>query len=193
MLEGLFVPSPDDRGAAVMAPPHPQYGGSMENPVVGEIADACHRAGLASIRFNWRGVGASAGTATGEPDVASADYAAALGFAEESSQGPIAACGYSFGAALALTAVEGHPRVKQLLLVAPPVLMLSRAALKSFPGRILLVAGDRDEYAPRRELEALSTEFDHTEFVSLAGTDHYFMTGLPELGRVAENFLGRIS
>ena len=192
VLEGIFVPSDEARGAAVMAPPHPLYGGSMENPVVTEVADACHRAGLASLRFNWRGVGASGGEATGEPTSGAADYAAALVFAEESSEGPIAACGYSFGAASAVAVAQAHARVSALVLVAPPVAMLDRAALKSFAGRILIVAGDRDEYAPMSELEAIAREVETAELVSLPGTDHYFMRGLPELGRAGEQFLKRL-
>ena len=62
-LEGLYLAGEDgDAGGAVIAPPHPLYGGSMESPVVGEVAHACARAGLATLRFNWRGVGASAGS-----------------------------------------------------------------------------------------------------------------------------------
>lgn len=192
VLEGLFVPSQEDRGAAVIAPPHPLYGGSMEHPVLTEVADACHRAGLASLRFNWRGVGASAGSPSGEPALGAADYAAALAFAEDSSEGPIVACGYSFGAASAATAARADQRVKALLLVAPPVAMLERATLKSFPGRILLISGDRDEYAPMEEIEALAGQLDNTEFFPLAGTNHFFMSGLAELGRESERFLKRI-
>ena len=51
--------SGDDR-AAVVAPPHPEYGGSLDNPVVNELAYALYQEGFASLRFNWRGVGASA-------------------------------------------------------------------------------------------------------------------------------------
>ena len=62
-----------------------------------------------------------------------------------------------------------------------------------------IVAGDRDEYAPMDELEALASELETAELVELVelvalpGTDHYFMTGLPELGRAAEHFLKRLA
>jgi alpha/beta superfamily hydrolase len=69
--------SEPNRGA-VIAPPHPLYGGSMDSPVVTEVAHACEAAGIASLRFNWRGVGASAGDVTGDEEVADADYAASL-------------------------------------------------------------------------------------------------------------------
>ena len=52
-LEGIFLAGAkdDDRGA-VIAPPHPLYGGSMDSPVATEIAFACHRSGIATLRFN---------------------------------------------------------------------------------------------------------------------------------------------
>ncbi|HKX46761.1 MAG TPA: hypothetical protein VJP77_08665, partial [Planctomycetota bacterium] len=53
-LEGLFVPiEPGTRGGAVIAAPHPLMGGSMESPVVTELAHACQRSGRGSLRFNW--------------------------------------------------------------------------------------------------------------------------------------------
>ena len=59
-LEGIYVAGANgDASGAVVAPPHPLFGGSMDSPVVNEVAWACRTAGLASLRFNWRGVGAS--------------------------------------------------------------------------------------------------------------------------------------
>ena len=54
-LEGIYLSGPDGAASgAVVAPPHPLYGGSMDSPVVNEIAYACQKAGHASLRFNWR-------------------------------------------------------------------------------------------------------------------------------------------
>ncbi len=66
-LEGPFIAAADDDAlGVVVAPPHPLYGGSMEVPMVNEIAHAARTAGLASLRFNWRGAGASGGAASSE-------------------------------------------------------------------------------------------------------------------------------
>lgn len=189
-LEGLHVPAegtPD--GGAVVAPPHPAYGGSMDSPVVTELAHACARTRLESLRFNWRGVGASGGEVTGDFDVAQADYRAALAFIEDSVQGPVVACGYSFGAATAVRASLGRATVRRMVLVAPPPAMLDDRALASFPGAIFVATGARDAIAPPDELEKRCAALERAEFVVIPDTDHFFMTGLGQLGRAATEWL----
>ncbi len=191
-LEGLHVPVPDGAvGGAVIAPPHPLYGGSMDSPVVTEIAHACDHAELESLRFNWRGVGASAGEVTGDPAVGTADYAAALDFLEESVEGPIVACGYSFGAAAAVRAAVGRPRVQRLLLVAPPPVMIDPKMLEGFPGAVDVMVGDRDEFAPLAGVEKLLEGIPKSRLEVLPECDHFFMAAVPEVGRVARSFLAR--
>jgi len=189
-LEGIYVagegPEP---GGAVVAPPHPLYGGSLESPVVGEVAHACGQAGRAAIRFNWRGVGASAGERSGEAGDAAADYGAALDYLAETVEGPLLAGGYSFGAVAALRVGAAHPRVDRLVLVCPPASMLDADTIAGFSGRALVVAGGRDEIAPPAALETLfGDERHHFELVPEA--DHFFMDGLAGLGRIVSRWLG---
>jgi len=189
-LEGLYLAGEDgDAGGAVIAPPHPLYGGSMESPVVGEVAHACARAGLATLRFNWRGVGASAGETSGEAAIADEDYAAALEHLAESVAGPLVACGYSFGAATALRAAARAPRVRRAILVAPPPALLAAGAFAA-PRRTLVLVGDADGFAPSAELEALLAEAPGAALHVVAGADHFFGSGLAEIGRVAAQWLG---
>ena len=135
-LEGVFQAGhAGNPYGALIAPPHPLYGGSMDSPVVSEIAWASARAGIAALRFNWRGVGASAGLASGETRDADADYAAALAHLAETVPGKVVACGYSFGAAAALRAARLHPRIGRVLLVAPPGAAARRRARSRELGR----------------------------------------------------------
>jgi hypothetical protein len=191
VLEGLHVPASDGIGGAVIAPPHPMYGGSMDSPVATEIAHACEHASLESLRFNWRGVGASQGEVTGDLEAAVADYRASLDWVEDTVEGPVVACGYSFGAGTALRAAAGRPRVRRLLLVAPPPVMIDRAALEAFPGRVDVIVGDRDDVAPVDKLEPLVASLPKSSFEVIPETDHFFMNSLRELGQLARSFLGR--
>ena len=190
VLEGLFIAGAEPgAGGAVIAPPHPLYGGSMDSPVVSEIAWACTRAGMASLRFNWRGVGASAGGPSGDARSADADYAAALAQLARSVEGSVAAAGYSFGAAAAARASIGQPRVRRLLLVAPPPALLDRGSLCE-PGReALLLTGERDGIAPPGALAALVRDLPGVRLAVIDEADHFFAAGLAQLGAEAAQWL----
>jgi alpha/beta superfamily hydrolase len=190
VLEGIFIRGEgDETPGAVIAPPHPLYGGSMDSPVLNEVAYACKKAGYATIRFNWRGVGASAGERSGEPEAADADYRAALAYLEETVPGAVIAAGYSFGAATAVRAAVGHPRVRRLVLVAPPPALLDESALSDFGGAVLIVVGDDDSFAPAAELEALAADRPRRRLVVVPGADHFFAAGLAEIGRAVSEWL----
>jgi alpha/beta superfamily hydrolase len=190
-LEGVFLAGAagDDRGA-VIAPPHPLYGGSLESPVVAEIAFACHRAGIATLRFNWRGVGASAGEPSGDEADADADYGAALAHLADSVPGALLACGYSFGSAAAVRAAERSPRVRRLVLVAPPPALIAPARVAALRARTLVVTGDRDGFVPVPALQQAFTEAPRVALRVLPGVDHFFGAGLGALGREASEWLG---
>lgn len=189
-LEGIFLAGEDaDAAGVVMAPPHPLMGGSMDHPVVNEVAHACTGAGMASLRFNWRGVGASAGTPSGDPADAVADYLCATAYLGETVGGPLAAAGYSYGAATAVAAASREPRIRRLLLVAPPLAMLDRAALAGFRGAVLIVAARHDEFSAAGELEALCASLPRGTFHLVPDADHFFVAGLAEVSRAAAAWL----
>jgi alpha/beta superfamily hydrolase len=192
-LDGLWLPVPREdgvRGGAVVAAPHPLMGGSMDSPVTTEIALALCDSGFVALRFNWRGVGASAGVASGEAEDADVDYRAALAFMEESVEGPIVGCGYSWGALTAVRVCLDSPRVQKLVLVAPPPAMLDHAALASCGRALLVIAGDRDEYVSIDALREVLDGVDRAELIVLEDVDHFFMTGLAGVGHGARGWLG---
>ena len=182
---GLVLDGVWQRGegrAAVVAPPHPEYGGSLDNPVVNEIAHALYRHAYASLRFNWRGVGGSQGQATGNAAAAEADYAAALDHVARTLDVPITAAGYSFGAATALRVGLRDARVRRLVLVAPPVAMIEGLSMESLAVPLCVVAGELDRYAPPDRLAAWVEPLPRTELRVIPGADHFFSrSGLAEL------------
>ncbi|HTO68543.1 MAG TPA: alpha/beta fold hydrolase [Myxococcota bacterium] len=184
VLEGVW-----QKGAgrgAVIAPPHPLYGGSLEHPVVSELAYGLYKAGIASLRFNWRGVGGSQGRITGDWAAAEDDYLAALEQVASTLPPPVIAAGYSFGAAAALRVGLKDPRVSELLLVAPPAGMIESLPLDTFRGPIHVIVGGRDEFAPLDELSTLLEGLPNANLDVIPKADHFFgAQGLAELAELA--------
>jgi hypothetical protein len=188
-LEAIYLAAaPGVPSGAVLAPPHPLYGGSIESPVLTELAFACTKAGLASLRFNWRGVGASAGEPSGGAADADADYGSALDHLAETVAGPLVAGGYSFGSAAAVRAA-GAARVERLILVAPPPQLVAPEALAALGKRALVLVGEYDAIAPARALEAAFARAPHVTLHVLRHADHFFAEGLGEIGRLAAEWL----
>ena len=89
---------PADRGSVVIAHPHPLFGGTMDNKVVQTLARAFVQCGFRAVRFNFRGVGATAGVhdaGLGETD----DLLAVV--AQVAPSGPLSVAGFSFGSFVA--------------------------------------------------------------------------------------------
>lgn len=187
-LEGLFASAAGEEGA-VIAPPHPLFGGSMDSPVVSELAFACGRAGIATLRFNWRGVGASAGHPSGNWGDAEDDVEAALAHLADTVPGALVGCGYSFGAIAVGRLASRHPRVRRLVLVAPPADLLEEGLLDTAGADVLLLAGEHDPLAPPRRLRALAEGRGGVRVVEIEDADHFFGAGLADLGGAAARWL----
>jgi len=191
VLEGVFAPGAEGvDGGALIAAPHPLYGGSIESPVVNEIAWGCGQAGLSTLCFNWRGVGASTGEPSGENADADADYGAALLDLAGTVHGSLIACGYSFGSAAAVRAASTQPRIERLILLAPPTALVDADVLRAFPGAALLVTGESDKWAPPADLEALTASLPNGKLIVVPEADHFFGTGVSQIGRSVASWLG---
>lgn len=175
---------------AVVAPPHPLLGGTLHNPVVVGIAEGLQRAGVATLSFNWRGIDGSEGARTDSLDAAVADYLAAIqAIAGES---PLYAAGYSFGAAVALLAAREDPRVRGVIMLAPPTGMLRAEDIHAVTVPLSLMVGDDDEYAPVTELQAKIDGCTRAGLEVIPGADHFFhYGGLPEVPGMVSAVLDR--
>lgn len=179
-------------GRAVIAPPHPLYGGTFHNPVVIDIAEGLARLGIAGVTFNWRGTEGSEGSKTDSLEHAVGDYLATVRSITESADAPSArlfAAGYSFGAATALIAAREEPAIEGVIMLAPPVGMLREADLEAAPGHLLVVVGSDDEFAPLPLLEEKLKVRSDVVLEVVPGADHFFhFGGLVEIaGRVASH------
>src|SRR5687768_9329785 len=146
------------RAAVVFAHPHPQFGGTMHTKAVFQGAKGLSRIGCAVLRFNFRGVGRSAGTFDrGEGETA--DFIAALDYMATRYPGtPLWAAGFSFGAWVALETGATDTRVNVLIGIAPPVATSVSGMDYKFPNTLastkpkFFVQGEADEVCP---LEAM--------------------------------------
>lgn len=181
-LEGVWQAG--SRRGAVVAPPHPLYGGSLDHPVVNEVAYALYQEGFASVRFNWRGVGASQGRPSGDWGDAERDFRAALDHLDQTISTPLLGAGYSFGAVTALRVGLADPRVRSLLLVSPPVDMLRELPLEDFERPLHMIVGDSDSFVPAAELSSLVTPLANARIDVIPGADHFFGTGLARLSQL---------
>ncbi len=189
-LEGLWKEAAGEhRGSAVFAHPHPRHGGTMHNRVVYRAVRALTRAGFATLRFNFRGVGLSEGrydTGRGEVE----DFRAALEEAERGRGLPIVAGGFSFGAAVALRAIEGDARVAAYVGLGLPIATESGRLLPRPRVASLFVVGERDIYGPPEELARFVG--DAGSIVVIPGADHFFDGGLEELADAIARFLAAL-
>lgn len=178
-LEGLFARPAGAVAApgAVVCHPHPMYGGSMDNNVVEAILAAMWRCGYATLRFNFRGVGASEGEYDGGEGEAN-DARAAIKFMawqEGIESGAITLAGYSFGAATAMRAGLGDTRVARVIAVALPVVAMASDADGAATKPVLLVSGDSDRYSPIATLQKVATTLGAAASLKvIAGADHFF-------------------
>src|ERR1700719_4093550 len=185
-LEGLLANPGGGATAALVCHPHPMYSGSMYNNVVERILAAMWQAGYATLRFNFRGVGASEGEHEGGPGEVE-DALAAMSFmlAQPGVRKEDAAMtGYSFGAMVALSAGYERAEIARIVAVALPLAMADARIPDGASKPVLLVSGDRDSYSPVAGVQALKAKIgDSARLEIIAGTDHFFGGREAELSR----------
>jgi len=137
------------RGTAIIAHPHPLFGGTMHNKVVYTLARAFVACGFVAVRFNFRGVGASAGI----HDEGRGELADLLAVVQQAApDGPIALAGFSFGAFVtsqALAVLTAGRQLERVVLVGTAA---SRFAVAPVPPELqqqtLIVHGEADDVVP---------------------------------------------
>ncbi len=180
--------------AVIVCHPHPLYGGSMGNNVVGAIFDALLKSSIAALKFNFRGVEGSEGefdNGRGEQQ----DVAAALSYLA-GQEGIDVAClgiaGYSAGVGYSLPVGCADPRIKAVAAVSPPLGMFDFNALSHCPKPKLLLSGSRDSFVP----EHLFSDFARSlplprEYQVIDGVDHFWWGFEKDLGRMIADFFAR--
>jgi hypothetical protein len=190
-LEALWnIPSGPPRAAVVLAHPLPTAGGTMHTKVVFQAAKALARIGCVVLRFNFRGVGLSAGAwdnGRGELD----DFKAAVTFmAATYPDLEMWAAGFSFGSYIAMTAGADDARVCALIAIAPPVQTYDFASVKASPKPTFIIHGEDDELISLKLVRHFYAEIQEPkELIEIDRANHLFDGQASEVGDVLADLL----
>ncbi len=175
----------DGRTGIVLAHPHPLFGGNMWYPLLGVIAQSASAAGIAALRFNFRGVGESEGRySRGIGEVA--DLEAAMEYLKVLGCDSVVPVGYSFGAWITMKWVAQGGGLGRWVAVAPPLNFAKHPAERELSGEGLIVCGSRDLIAPASKVKR---EYGSFAVVVLDGADHFFSDFEDEVAKRIVEFL----
>ncbi|MBI2865162.1 MAG: prolyl oligopeptidase family serine peptidase [Chloroflexi bacterium] len=193
VLEGeLAIPAGKTGSPAVaVCHPHPLYGGDMDNHVVIAICRALEYRGIATLRFNFRGTGRSAGShsqGVGEQD----DLRAAISYLAarpEIAGDRLGASGYSFGAVVTVNAAAADDRIKAFAAVSLPTRLVWPPAAAARPGPKIFISGSHDQYGPVGELQGLVERLiEPRKCAIIEGADHFWLHGVAQAAREVARF-----
>ncbi len=193
-LEGLYREPQDPLAVAVVCHPHPLFGGTLHNKVVFRAARGLENANVATLRFNFRGVGTSAGkhdNGVGEQQ----DVMAAIDWAVKMHPGrKLIVGGFSFGAWVASRVACELPYVDAIFLIGTPVDKYDFSYLKACEKPMLFLHGTQDEHGDVGKLEKLAQQVRNAQSVIVTGADHFFTKQLDTVDQTmrswAEEILG---
>lgn len=171
---------------AVVCHPHPLYGGTMYDAVVGCLSNGFTAGGVSSLRFNFRGVGKSSGShdrgeGEGEDLLAVCDW-----FRDHHALDSLYVAGYSFGAGVTL---QVAPRIdcQGIVLVAPPMQMVGDLAPTDLP--MLVVLGDEDRIVDPGALQSHFSGYPNVSVKLIPGADHFFVTAGTDITAAVTEFV----
>ncbi|MCE4071668.1 MULTISPECIES: alpha/beta hydrolase [Pseudomonas] len=183
-LEALHLATPDAKGVALICHPHPLFAGTMQNKVVATLQRAARDAGYATLRFNFRGVGQSAGSyAEGRGEIDDV-LAAAHWLAGQHPGLPLTLMGFSFGSCVAGNAAERleeqGAELAQLFMLAPPVERFDVDLPERCP--LTVIQPEADEVVTPERVYAWSAELTKPhELIRIPECSHFFHGKLIEL------------
>jgi len=180
-IEGRYhAQKSKDAPLAIVLPPHPQFGGTMNNLVVYNLHYALHNMGFNVLRFNFRGVGRSQGEydqGIGELS----DAASALDYLQSMNQNAkhCWVAGFSFGAWIGMQLLMRRPEITGFISVSPPANMYDFSFLAPCPASGLVINGTSDRVAPPRDTHVLVEKLQEQKGITVThaevdGAGHFF-------------------
>ncbi|HVR44588.1 MAG TPA: alpha/beta fold hydrolase [Thermoanaerobaculia bacterium] len=173
-IEAIYRDVDDPVAVAVIGHPHPLGGGTMHNKVVFRAAKGLEAVRIATLRFNFRGAGASEGSHD-RGDGEKRDFEAAMQWMTSRHPGRrVIAGGFSFGGWVASRVACDHPEVLAVFVIGAPVNKYEMSYLSSCDQPILFIHGSKDEYGDAAKVEELAANARDAEIIVVSGADHFF-------------------
>lgn len=197
-LEGcLHLPDSGGGGkypGVAICHPHPQYGGDMYNVVVASLADSLCAAGIAALRFHFRGVDMSEGSfdgGVGEIDDA-VEAMEWLALQDEVDGSRIGIAGYSFGAAVALAAARGGGVAQAVASIACPSRVFNEMGAQEILQPKLLMLGEHDHDFPLAQFKFQARRYSEPRQIEVIdGADHFFGGHVSRVCELTTDFFRR--
>jgi alpha/beta superfamily hydrolase len=191
-LEALYRELQDPAGIAVVCHPLTTHGGTLHNKVVFRAARGLEAANVATLRFNFRGAGASGGrfeAGEGEQE----DVAAAIEWAKKRAPGKkLFVGGFSFGSWVASRVACELPEVDAVFLIGTPVNKYDFGYLRHCEKPMLFLHGTQDEHGDSAKLEKVVQNVRNAESIFVTGADHFFTKQLDAVEETLRNWAEEI-
>ena len=198
-IEGRYHPARQKNAPiAIVLHPHPQFGGTMNHPIIYQLYYAFVHRGFSALRFNFRGVGRSQGSFDhGQGELS--DAAAALDWAQtinpEAKSCWIA--GFSFGAWIGMQLLMRRPEIAGFISVSPPANMYDFSFLAPCPSSGLVIHGSADEVVPEPSVRKLVDKLQHQrdiviDYRVIQGASHFYQDHMDELNAELDRYLNKV-
>ena len=204
----IFIPGPAGRleakyfkskkntsPIALVLQPHPQYGGTMNNPLVMELYNIFDSFGFSTFRFNFRGVGKSEGkfdNGLGEL----ADAAAALDWLQRQNPNTNQCwvSGFSFGALMCMQLLMRRPEITRFISISPQPNLYDFNFLAPCPASGIMLHGKKDELVPVEETQRLAQKLQSqknitVEYEEISGANHFYDNEVHKLNKILCSYI----
>ena len=167
---------------AILLHPHPKFGGNMNNKVIYNCFKTLSLLGFSVLRFNYRGVGNSEGTYSGEEGIGEmTDSACALDWLlfNNTASTKVWVIGFSFGAFISLNLLMRRPEIHAFIAISPPDDKYDFSFLAPCPVSGLIIQGDNDDIVNETDVALFANKLDSqkaitVQYKKIKNADHFF-------------------